>query len=155
MCAQRNKVECMLTSICCHNRFGFFSFGMDPCPPSPMGPGAQPLCCGKAMKLHRLPRRVAPESGQLVITSFHLAPVYVLNLVGQVITCGDLHQTKEIRHINLARAQSTSLAQRASDCAGPEICIRHTSIRRRFRLLCFREGGPPRRERDVQCCRRK
>ena len=39
MRAQRNKVECMLTSICCHNRFGFFSFGMDPCPPSPHGAG--------------------------------------------------------------------------------------------------------------------
>ena len=44
------------------------------------------------------------------MTSCHIVPVYVLNLVRQIITCDDLHQTKEIQHINLARAQSTSLA---------------------------------------------
>ena len=42
MCAQRNKVECMLTSICCHNRFGFFLFCWGPCPPS----------FGRALQLH-------------------------------------------------------------------------------------------------------
>ena len=61
MCAQRNKVECMLTSICCHNRFGFFCF---------VGTLARPAfqarraCCygaAKNLKLHRPLRRVAPE----------------------------------------------------------------------------------------------
>ena len=76
----------------------------------PWGQARSRYVAAKQLKLHRLLRRVAPESGQLVMTLFHMMPVYVLNIVGQIITCDDLHQTKEIQHINLARAQSTSLA---------------------------------------------
>ena len=50
MRAQRNKVECMLTSICCHNRFGFFSFCRDPCPPGLSGQARVLLWCSKELE---------------------------------------------------------------------------------------------------------
>ena len=61
MCAQRNTVERMLTSICCHNRFGFFSLVWTLVRPAPRGRARSCYVAAKNLKLHRPLRRVAPE----------------------------------------------------------------------------------------------
>ena len=61
MCAKRNKVECMLTSICCHNRFGFFSFSG---PLSAQPPGAVRAAAMCSKELEASSTRATRSSGK-------------------------------------------------------------------------------------------